>query len=628
MSSGITSSALESSNKLISGLDDKYFSRQKGENGHTELKWTQEKDCKYFDFEESLVQINFQLVRTKKIGEEQSSNLIYSIRNFLFNLQYLISNNRKSIVSGKDAQLKNKNPEYFLLLFYKLIGYTRDIINGKGEYALSYMLVYEFYRFFPELAERSLCNFFYYKNDKNSKEHPYGSFKDIKYFCNYCYVQSKDMNHPLIKKCINISKEQLEIDSNTTTDANLSLFSKWCPRETSSPKFSWIFDEIACSYFKKYLDTAKNSESVYKAKIKCKMELRKLLSKVNKKLDTMQIKQCNRKWADINPKNITSITFQKQRKALLNKTKDDKQRSNDPDRIKCSVNVSNFIQNAAKGLCEVKGKRVSMLDFTKQALGFIQNIKYKKINKDDDEVALLNLQWKNNGLINVTKNNSSLKKSIAIVDVSGSMAGDPLHAAISIGIRIAENSILGKRVMTFSSRPEWVMLGENDTYVEMVDKINTSQWQMNTDLYAVFTTLLETIVNKNISPEEACDMSIIILSDMQIDAEYARYKTQKNTLIENVKKMYAEAGLRSIYKTPYKIPHIVLWNLRQTNGFPACSTDENCSMVSGFSPAILNNFIEEGNEIQKVVNPFNILVSQLMSERYKEEEFDEYFLEE
>ena len=73
------------------------------------------------------------------------------------------------------------------------------------------------------------------------------------------------------------------------------------------------------------------------------MELRKLLSKVNKKLDTMQIKQCNRKWADINPKNITSITFQKQRKALLNKTKDDKQRSNDPDRIKCSVNVSNFI---------------------------------------------------------------------------------------------------------------------------------------------------------------------------------------------------------------------------------------------------------------------------------------------
>jgi uncharacterized protein with von Willebrand factor type A (vWA) domain len=35
---------------------------------------------------------------------------------------------------------------------------------------------------------------------------------------------------------------------------------------------------------------------------------------------------------------------------------------------------------------------------------------------------------------------------IAMVDVSGSMEGDPMNAAIALGIRTAEKSLLGKRV--------------------------------------------------------------------------------------------------------------------------------------------------------------------------------------
>ena len=54
---------------------------------------------------------------------------------------------------------------------------------------------------------------------------------------------------------------------------------------------------------------------------------------------------------------------------------------------------------------------------------------------------------------------------IAMVDVSGSMDGDPLHAAIALGIRVAEKSILGKRVLTFSALPTWVNLDGYDSFV-------------------------------------------------------------------------------------------------------------------------------------------------------------------
>jgi hypothetical protein len=40
----------------------------------------------------------------------------------------------------------------YLIILYKMIGYTRDIIDGKGEYELSYMMILTWYEVYPELA--------------------------------------------------------------------------------------------------------------------------------------------------------------------------------------------------------------------------------------------------------------------------------------------------------------------------------------------------------------------------------------------------------------------------------------------------------------------------------------------
>ena len=52
----------------------------------------------------------------------------------------------------KKSKGKERNYIRELTILYVLIGQTRDIVYGKGEYRLAYMLVYVWYQYYPELA--------------------------------------------------------------------------------------------------------------------------------------------------------------------------------------------------------------------------------------------------------------------------------------------------------------------------------------------------------------------------------------------------------------------------------------------------------------------------------------------
>jgi hypothetical protein len=100
-----------------------------------------------------------------------------------------------------------KNAKHYLCILYKMIGQTRDIIDGKGEYNLTYMMIYAWYDFYPDLAKFILYNLVI----SETGDHPYGSWKDMKYFCNYCKNKGNSY-HPLINECINICNSQLRWD--------------------------------------------------------------------------------------------------------------------------------------------------------------------------------------------------------------------------------------------------------------------------------------------------------------------------------------------------------------------------------------------------------------------------------
>jgi hypothetical protein len=125
--------------------------------------------------------------------------------------------------------------------------------------------------------------------------------------------------------------------------------------------------------------------------------------------------------------------------------------------------------------------------------------------------------------------------------------------------------------------------------------------------------ILQAIIQNKLSAEDAEDMVLVILSDMQIDAAD---NCDKKTMYDIMERKYAEAGIQVIGR-PYKPPHLLFWNLRSTTGTPTLSSQKNTSMMSGFSPALLNMFCEKGMKSLQHFTPMNMLKMSLENERYK-----------
>jgi hypothetical protein len=451
------------------------------------------------------------------------------------------------------------------------------------------MMIYVWYKFFPELAKFALKCFV-----DIPSSHQYGSWKDMKYFCKYC--KEKDgITHPLIDYSVKLLNARLKLDSLVTDDKELSLVSKWIPREKT--EFAWLFELLSRDYFPEYLAsvTTTNNNKEVQAILKCKMNYRKLVSGLNKRLDTVQIKQCGLDWTSIDFNKVTSVSLSKQKKAFLNIKKNGEDRFPlSEDRNSCAKHFSDRIKKAASNEGpEMKGARVGMESFTAQAINLI-------LSPSSIEVDLLNSQWRNN-----SAQTGALGKMIAMVDVSGSMKGDPMNVAIALGIRIAEKSILGKRMLTFHSVPTWVNLDPYPTFVSQVETVVKAPWGMNTNFQAALDLILSACVSKSLTPIEVEDMVLVILSDMQMDAGDS---CDKMALYDTMKANYGVHG--------YKPPHILFWNLRSTIGFPTLSSQSNTSMMSGFSPALLNLFCEEGMSSLSSCTPWSLLVKSLENKRY------------
>jgi len=545
-----------------------------GKNGHSEYTWSN-------NIRERIIQLSFQLTRTN-----DTYNLALIVDSILLKLECEFV----SKIIPKEVFV-----EYMSIMF-RLVGQTRDVISGKGEYTLSYMLLAVWQKHYPALASFAFQLFVL----GDGKSHPYGSWKDVKYMIDF--MENKALSGTDTKSLTNYAVELLnnQIRADTEKDEP-SLAAKWVPREKS--KFSKLFTRLATSYFSEYTESAFSEMSIIKATTKAKMDYRKIISSLNKKLDTVQIKQCANTWSQIDPANQTSITMHKQKKAFLNVNKNGQQRSSLEDRIICATRFKQFAELAASGEISVKGQRIGLNDFTKDALDIIQ-----RQQQSSSEAQLLNAQWLDN-----SNQNGALGKMIAMVDVSGSMSGDPMNAAVALGIRIAEKSMLGKRVLTFSAVPTWVNLDKHHDFISMVQKVSVAEWGMNTNFLAALNMILDAIIEQKLDSNDVEDMVLTILSDMQCDVADSDFS--HGSIMDVIEKRYADAGIRVCGK-PYKPPHILFWNLRSTNGFPTLSTQRNTSMMSGFSPVLLNLFCGQGLEAFQSCSPWSLFVKSLENERY------------
>ena len=619
---------------------DRMSELQVGENGHVEHGWSK-------NFIEKVVQFNFQLVRMDVSKHRELEPVLIELLQKYKDATHKLYHSRNDGDCNTAAEIKKMTP-YFIGL-YRLIGQTRDITMGRGEYSLAFMQIAVWYDFYPEAAKYALKKFVQYSDDEEKKYdtdvHPYGSWKDIKYFCDYYQKKGKDYNHPLIIYAIDLMVDQIRHDEEsydktfvaTSTSAapaypqKISLAARWAPRATSK-RFGWMFNIMAHKYFSHYLETAKKGEessATYgRASRKAKMQWRKLLSRLNRFLDTTQIKQCSRNWRYIDHNKVTSITSRKQKKAFqyVDSRGVSRTQTDDPhneDRIKCAKNFTAHVEAAMAGDKKhtVKGKRVGVGELVQDALKLLRQHPGDSSTTDqlkviEEERNHINLQWEDNG-----SQNENLGPMIACVDTSGSMECDngvPLYNAIGLGLRIAERSLLGKRVATFSATPSWVNLETATDFVGCVDKVRRSNWGLNTDFHALLDMILTACKSSRLEPRNVENMVLVILSDMQIDeATAASTPITGNieSMFQLMERQYYDAGME-LFGRPYKVPHIVFWNLRKTNGFPVMTSQKNTTMMSGFSPVLINNFMEKGLDALKEYTAESMFLDMVRNSRY------------
>lgn len=204
---------------------------------------------------------------------------------------------------------------------------------------------------------------------------------------------------------------------------------------------------------------------------------------------------------------------------------------------------------------------------------------------------------------------------IAVVDVSGSMMGTPMDAAVSMGAYIAER---GKgpfkdHFITFSGNPQLVEFTGVDIYDKFI-RARGADWGGNTNIEAVFDLLLSTALKNHTLPSDM-PRTIYIFSDMEFDRcvtsgarTYDRWTYNSSTLSKAGINTVIEEQARKWRTYGYKIPRIIFWNLdARTNNIPAIG--DKFSYVSGFSM----NMIEC---ILSGKDGWDLVLEKLNSDRY------------
>ena len=209
--------------------------------------------------------------------------------------------------------------------------------------------------------------------------------------------------------------------------------------------------------------------------------------------------------------------------------------------------------------------------------------------------------------------NGREENGIAIVDVSGSMSGVPMEAAVSMGAYIAERGKgpFQNHFITFSGHPELVEFNGIDIY-DKFRRARQADWAMNTNIEAVFNLLLTTALREGVKKGEMPE-TLYIFSDMEFDRcmttgpvshdRYGSYtsshissESHMETLLEGIARKWAANG--------FELPRVVFWNLdARHENIPAMGG--RFSYVSGFSMSMVEQILggEDGYSLMmKVLN--------------------------
>lgn len=430
---------------------------------------------------------------------------------------------------------RNKSYKDVILLFksaleedanlaMKCLFYLRDIRGGQGE------------RCFFRTSYRWLAQTHPQIAKKNLQLIPeYGRWDDLIY---------STEGTPLQNKAFDIIKHQLALDVQCKTP---SLLAKWMPSQNASNKETKRLGHLLA----KYLGMTS-------------AQYRKTLSTLRKRINVLERLMSANRWDEIEFDKIPSRAGIIYRNAFARR----------------DILAKKYEEFAKDEKTKVNAETLYPHDIAHRALDW----KMQNTDLGDPSRLMLQKYWDN--LPDFY--NGREENGIAVVDVSGSMAGTPMEAAISLGAYIADKSHgpFANHFITFSSHPELIEF-EGIDIVDKFCRCKRADWGTNTDLKAVFDLLLKTAKRNGVQQEDM-PSKLYIFSDMQFDSCVSfgvrHFATRQiiDTDLEKIKTQWKAEG--------YKFPQVIFWNLRASgNNIPAIG--EGFSYVSGFSPVMIDTIL-------------------------------------
>lgn len=362
-------------------------------------------------------------------------------------------------------------------------------------------------------------------------------------------------------------------------DPRRGLLCKWLPRKvyaTDKKKVKNIINNIEVQV------TKKTKRLLYNGIAKKICDALKITPKAYRKIlvegsKTVEQLMCAKKWNEINYSAVPSVAINKYNKAWYR---------NDSERFKT------YIEEVKTGKSKINANAIFPHDILKSSI---------KLNFDwttDSDFCISEIseaqiaQW--NSLPNWLPDEPN--SILPICDVSGSMSGLPIQISLSLGLYISERNqgTFKDVIMSFSECPQLYQLRGN--IKQRLSQMIHMKWGMNTDLKAVFDTILTRAINAKLAPEYM-PKTILIISDMEFDSccEYTNY--------EYIKNKYKQSG--------YEIPNIVFWNVNGRIGnIPCTINNKGVALVSGASPSIIKSVLTNN------LDPVEIMNSIIESDRY------------
>ena len=436
--------------------------------------------------------------------------------------------------------LFKKAVEEDLSLAMKCLFYIRDVRGGQGE------------RRFFRVAYRWLCEN-YPDAARRNLEHvaEYGRWDDILAIVDGTVLEEFGLQL-ICGQLLNdiVVKEP-------------SLLAKWLPSENASSAET----KALAKKVRNFLDISSR-------------DYRKLLSGLRARIKVLERTMSAREWDKIEFDKLPSVAGLRYAKAF----------SKHPE-------TAEAYQEFLKSDKKVNAGVLNPVDITARVL---MGGHCCRNGKGEDEVLALQKYWEN------LKDyyDGREERGLCVVDVSGSMCGRPMAAAIGMGIYIAER---GKgpfkdHFITFSERPELVKItGAN--IVEKIDNMEEANWGANTDIKKTMDLILRGLKTKGVKAEDA-PTRLYIFSDMAFDDAFGMEEDETLIYFEHLKKVWEYEG--------YKLPEIVFWNLdARDDVIPAIG--DGFSYISGNSMSMIECILSGKTG-------YDLMLDKLLSDRYKEVE--------